>query len=876
MAEHEDILYYWPDAFQAGPSKLGGKGWNLSRLDRYGFNIPAGGVLSAKVYQSFIEENGLKEAIDILSQTLTSETMDSERAGTSLLDLRNRIRNAPISPFVLCELFSALNRLGILEKPLAIRSSATLEDTAQTSFAGVHDSFLNVRGKEAIITSIKGCYASLWTSKAVAYRIKMGICHDKIIPAVVIMEMVNAVSAGVAFTCDPITGREDIIVINANFGLGESVVSGNVEPDEYRLDSAPQIKEKRIGSKKGVTTASETGGTEFLEADGLANRQTLSDTEISRLGGLVRRVYDALSNHEQHQDIEWTYDGKDFIIVQARPLTALPNYTFAALKNQPVIWSNANLRDALPMVQSTLNWSFSQTLPEGFDYELFGMKSPPGLRNIKLFQGRAYFNLSIQQWVFFDAFGITPKQINETLGGYQPEINVDVKNPYRGIAGLKRLRRILKLATIGRQAKKNAPQSFSEVDRFAENFFKESLGKLSDHDLIAKFDAIRSAIENFTPVLFACNFAADMNPLVKILNKYFPEQGAALANNLMIGRGEITSAEQGYRLVELAEIARNDDSARRFIARKNNYLLWESELPEESPFKQAFKEFLMEFGHRGVYEMDIINPRWREDPSYLLNNIADTLETADLNLIKDRQRQMAENVWHEIRDKVSPSRIKTIEKSLEQAVEGMKLREAAKSELVKLYGVMRHFAQEAGRRLEASGILKEFSDVFHCTWNELNSLLQNDWNGQGFENLVSDRKIKRKEWEDISPPDYYIDEMPHVTELSMGNPGNTLVGIGVSAGKASGRARLLNHPFEGRRLQAGEVLVAHSTDPGWTPLFLKASAIVVETGGLGSHGSIVAREYGIPSVANIPGVMHTIEDGQHLVVDGNTGKVYIQ
>jgi pyruvate,water dikinase len=328
--------------------------------------------------------------------------------------------------------------------------------------------------------------------------------------------------------------------------------------------------------------------------------------------------------------------------------------------------------------------------------------------------------------------------------------------------------------------------------------------------------------------------------------------------------------------VELAETARGDAVARQFLAGENYCpLRWEKELPEESPFKQAFQKFLAEYGHRGVYEMDIINPRWREDPSYPLNVIRSTMETADLGKIRARQKEKAAAVWREINQQVPFYRRGSINRFLKQAAKGMGTKEMSKSVLVKISALMRSVFNEMGRRLAEREILASSADIYHCTCAEIFSILQGDWDGRGLDILVAERQARRKEMEALAPPDIIIDETPQFAEPAARGQGNALTGIGVAAGRSSGAAKIIYHPDEGEKLLAGDVLVAPSTDPGWTPLFLRASAIVGETGGVGSHGAIVAREYGIPAVLNIPGVLKIIKDGQSITVDGDEGKVYL-
>ncbi|HEY8910735.1 MAG TPA: PEP/pyruvate-binding domain-containing protein [Desulfosporosinus sp.] len=873
----EMLFFSWIEAFQAGVKVVGGKGWNLGRLEQYGFNVPVGGVLAAGAYQDFMAANKLEETTEDISQSVTMGNIGEKEIENKLTLIREKIKAGRITLHIQEELFSRLKDIEILEKPLAIRSSATAEDSDKASFAGIHESFLNVRGMENILSSIKECYASLWTPQAIAYRRKMNISDGEMILAVVIMEMVEAEAAGVGFTCDPQTGREDLLLISANFGLGESVVSGAVDPDEYRLDSAFQIIQKRTGRKEGKTIAKITGGTEFVQSVGSQVGQVLSDENIHHLGLLIQRVFDALGcgEQEQPQDIEWVFDGKDFALVQARPVTVLPRYTFAELKNQPDIWSNANFKDSQPMVQSTLNRSLMKYLFVGIK-DLIGYQVPPGVKSVKIYQGRFYWNMAYFQWYSFDCFGLAPSILNESAGGFQPEIEIMKKKPYRGIKGLRRLSRLLKIIFLGMRAKKNSSKIFAKVEGFTGTLLLVDFKTLGEKDLINKISGIRSTFVEYWPMFTLFVSGGDISPLVKGLERYFPGKGKAVANALMAGKGDITSAAHGYRLVEMAEIARGDTAARRFFsAEPFDPLLWDKELPEESPFKQSLRNFQTEYGHRGVYEMDIINPRWREDPSYLLNVVRSTMGTADLGKIKARQKEKSDEIMRKVNQRVPYYRRGLVNSLLKQALQGAELRETAKSVLIKIYDSERLMFEEIGQRLAGKGILFETADIYHCAWSEILSILEGDWDGRGLNIMVAERKALRNEMEALSPPDFMLDEVPNFAQPATRSPGNSLVGVGVATGRASGVARVINHPNEGERLQTGDVLVAPSTDPGWTPLFLRASAIVMQAGSSLSHGAIVAREYGIPAVVNIPGVMKMIEDGQQITVDGDEGKVYL-
>ena len=261
----------------------------------------------------------------------------------------------------------------------------------------------------------------------------------------VIMEMVPAAAAGVAFSCDPRTGRRDRITISANFGLGESVVSGAVEPDEYMLDSRillPKIIQKKVGSKKQYTRSRHEYGTELVSSDdGASKQQVLDDSRITELGLLTLRVHEALGSGVVHQDMEWVFDGNRFFVLQARPVTNLHEPTFPEIEGQPVIWSNANLKYVMPQVQSTITWNLVNCmLPRMMSSTLqaAGYHVPAGINWVRLYKGRGYFNLSALQWGYYDAMGFLPGKTNEFIGGHQPEINVPAGNPLSGLKGMKR------------------------------------------------------------------------------------------------------------------------------------------------------------------------------------------------------------------------------------------------------------------------------------------------------------------------------------------------------------------------------------------------------------------------------------------------------
>jgi pyruvate,water dikinase len=885
---NREYFFSWPGAFQAGVEAAGGKGWNLGRLERFGFKIPAGGVLASGAYLCFIEENNLLEDTKEISKSVNAGNIGEKAAEQKLFLLREKIKAGSLSPYIVQELVSSLVNIGIFDKPLAVRSSATAEDSGKASFAGIHESYLNVLGSDNILSAIKGCFASLWSPRAVAYRRKMNIKDTEVSQAVVIMEMVEARAAGVGFTCDPQTGREDLFVVNANYGLGESVVSGAIEPDTYYLDvlayrAVPHLISKKTGSKQGITRICASGGTNFELRENLASQQVLPDENIEKLGLLLMRVYESLGDCEEHQDVEWAFDGQDFVLLQARPVTALPYYNFEALKDKTQIWSNGNYRDAIPMVISPLHRRLMKNVIDTIQYTSFskpGYPIPDGFQFSRFFRGRLYCNLSALQWAYYDSTGMLPKDFNPFWGGHQPEIEIADTDPYQGEIGLERQGRAMKGAALIMEAAASATGSFAEVARTVKSLIGTGFKQTPDLGFIDKYNELGQIIKNYCEKYTFLSGVGTW-PLVLLLQKlagYLGPRTMIVLNGLMVG-GEagITSADHGYRLIELARLAGEDQDASQYLTSNNfDSRSWEEHLPESSPFKQEFREYIREYGHRAVYELDIINPRWQEDPSYLLDIIKSTMSTANPEQWKAMQNEKFERAWQEVTENVPPEVLGEIQKGIREAQDGAAVREMTKSVLVMALEPYRLMALELGNRFSQQGIIEDRGDIFYCSWSDLVSILEEDWDGDGLMPLVAARKESQREKEELAPPDVILGKEPVFAEPEAISSVDCLQGVAAAAGKASGIARLIRHPNEGNRLEPGDVLVAPSTDPGWTPLFLKACAVVMETGGHLSHGSIVAREFGVPAVVNIPGVMKVIKEGQKVVVDGDEGKVFLQ
>jgi rifampicin phosphotransferase len=900
------------EAMAAGPARVGGKGWNTGRLAHFGFRIPRGCAVDVHAYGDFLAGNGLMNEVAALG-ALSADEAASEEAAERLARFRERIETGTLPAGLSDEVLAALQATGVpADAGLAVRSSATAEDSAAASFAGIHRSVLNVVGPKAMADAIRACYASLWTPTAVTYRRRLKLSDQDVGCALVIQQLVQALYAGVAFSADPVTGRRDRVVVNASFGLGEAIVSGSVEADEYHLhiDHAGPVKlvGGRIGLKHQAVRPGVDGGT-VVEDLGYAERSepVLAKPQLEELTRVVRRIQDTLGEGVQPQDVEWCHDGWYLTVTQARPITALPEATFPALAGQPTIWSNANLKDATPGVQSPLGWWFNSLTVEVLLRQIFWRGSyefPEGLTWSRLWGGRVYMNLSALQWAAYEAFGWRPAETNRALGGHQPEIQVPAPAPVWTGPGRQRLARLTRMGGVLRKAARNAGASFRKVWAWCEEFEAQPFSeRYHELDFLKRLWSVEKQRREFLPETMIHNVGGLWSArLAELLEKRFPGRGQALASALLAGSEGITSAEQGLRLVAIARQASDEPKAREYFTAGmlGDAAAWRTALLGTKT-GDLLERFFKEFGHRGVYEMEIMNPRWSEDPSFVLETVrgyvTGGLPAEDPALAARAKRQAAEaEVGAAFRFSPSGPLYKFL---LGRAREAMRLREGAKSALVRLVRPARLAALAIGRRLAAKGVLERPEQVFFLTGDELASLISAQWDGTGLMAIIAHRLELRAKREAEPAPDVIMGDRA-VVNLRLGLPveqgmqrtapgevagdgalaarpdeTGALQGVAVSSGKARGPARLIRHPQEGTKLKRGEVLVAPSTDPAWTPLFLRASAVVMEVGGYLSHGAIVAREYGIPAVVNLAGAMSAFQDGDPLHVDGDSGRVRV-
>lgn len=841
-------------------SLVGGKAWRLGLLAQLGLPTPDGFVISAPTMAA-AHAAPSPSSTERLAATLKSEL---ERRGWSTL-------------------------------PLAVRSSAPHEDDAKASFAGIYASRLNVIGPDAALHAAGEVWTSLWTPHARAYRQRAGLTEDEAAMAVLIMPLVTAKAAGVAFTQDPRSGRDDLMIINAVKGLGEALVGGSEVGEEIR------VSEERITDRLFISAR--IPGQQFTEIvpcpHGGTLRQPLepdpvpimNDKTALDLAHLLREAAQALDYSDPAFDIEWVWTGARFVLVQARPITAQGWHTYPELAGQSPIWSNGNTRDVAPHVMGAMDWIGGRKLADLLleeGYRRVGFPLLAGLRRSGLFGGRLYLNTSLIQWECYAGFGLPPKAMTTLLGGHQPEVQVPSPNWRDNLARTaRRIRYILLSSQWRRQGLAEIKQAFAKAKRFRSL----NLAALSDRELIGHMaDLGQDVLQRPGMMFLQGSGGGTISQILTTIQKWVPEDAPALTAAITTGGEPSVSTRQGLDMVDLARLARDDAASRDWLLRGPPWDM--GTLPTETAFQDGLAQFIETYGHRGIYETYLRNKRFREDPSYVLASIA-ALLPVDTTGLESRQNA-ARNDARKRLDKALPFLTRLMLRAMVEParMEG-RHRELARSALIAINESIRLLLLEIGRRLRARGVLNDANDVFDLTPHEARAALSptlahpgTDLPPQdaiatlaarvkGLRQRIRHRRRQMALWDAQPAADIITDGRQAAAPPPPVYAGPGKTGVSVGCGVVEGIARIIRSPEEGDRLQPGDILVAPSTDPAWTPMFLRAGGLIMETGGYLSHGAIIARELGIPAVINLPGILNDVRDGQRVRVDGNRGEVIL-
>jgi len=890
------------DGIRAGMlAEVGGKAANLGEMTGAGLPVPPGFCLTTEAYREALRAEAPDSAIGpVLSELAAAPADDLER----LADLAARARTAVLDAGMPAAVETAVREAYLSLGPdaaVAVRSSATAEDLPFASFAGQQDTYLNVVGTDAVLEAVRKCWASLWTDRAVSYRASNGIDHAAVSLAVVVQVMVDAATAGVLFTANPVTGRRHEAVIDASPGLGEAVVSGAVNPDHFVVDSVTgSITERRPGDRTLVIRPLPGGGTERVENPGGAvgadgqGEACLDDARIRALAALGRRVED---HYGAPQDTEWAIDGDGKLwLTQARPITTL----YPQVTRPP----------SSPRAHAYLCFSLAQGLTRPL--------TPMGLAAIRLIGASvakaAHFDVpdprkgpspfyEAGQRIYFDLSAVlrssTGRKIVPRVFDVMEARSAAVmrglfEDPRFAVTSRTPFRLIRHVAPV--LAKYRVPETLLRA-LFRPDAALERARRFGD-TLQARIDvpadaSPRERLEHAERILGRELFAILPNTLPpaiagfamlglvrRILGKEAPWDELQL---VIRGLPNNVTTEMDLALWHLAEAVKADPAsaeafgslAARDLAERYN----DGGLPAVA--QSGLASFLAEYGHRAVAEIDLGMPRWADDPTHIIGVLANYLRLEDPELAPDRQFAKASReaeaeaaaLVARARAK-SPLHARIVKGALARTRTFAGMRELPKYRLVEGLAAARAQLALVGGELAAQGRIAAAEDVFFLDFTEAHSALD----GADLRGLVAERReayeleLRRRHVPRVLLSDGTEPEAVAARGGVGASADGALAGSPASAGTVTAVARVILDPV-GARLEPGEILVAPSTDPGWTPLFLTAGGLVMEMGGANSHGAVVAREYGIPAVVGVPDATNRIRSGQTITVDGAAGTV---
>jgi rifampicin phosphotransferase len=846
---------------------VGGKGAHLGELSRIeGIRVPAGFCVTTDAFRRIMAEApSIDDRLDQLSRLNPD---DQEAIRTLSAEIRRTLEGIAIPDDLAAAITRSLARLG-KRSAYAVRSSATAEDLPMASFAGQQDSYLNVVGSAAILEHISRCWASLFTERAVTYRLRNGFDHRNVHMAVVVQQMVFPSAAGIMFTADPVTSNRKVVSVEATFGLGEALVSGLVNADAYKVRDGAVI-DKAVATKQLAIHALPAGGTHEQAIDPEQQTQpVLTDAQVLRLAELGRRIE---AHFGRPQDIEWCLVGDEFQVVQTRPITTLFPIPAAGDQENHVFVSVGHgqmMTDAM----KPLGLAFWQ------------LTTP---RPMYVAGGRLFVDVALdlaspaRRAGLLEVLGRSEPLIGDALqsilerGDFIPSLPDD--GPGGAPAG-------------GAQAQAPIETDPAIVtDLIGRN--QESIAALK-RDIrtksgLALLDFILADIQELRRILFDPQshqvFMSAMEAtwwLNEQLKAWLGEKNAA--DTLTQSVPHNVTSEMGLALLDVADVIRPHPEVVAFLqhVEDEGFLDELAKLAGGREARDAIRAFLDKYGMRCVGEIDITRPRWSERPTTLVPLILSNIKNFEPGAGERRFEQGRQEAWTKEQEVLE--RLQALPDGERKAADTRRMidrvrtfigyREYPKYGMVSRYFVYKQALMEEAERLVQAQVLRDKEDIFYLAFQELRDVVRAN---QVDDRLIQQRKDAFRSYQALTPPRVLTSDGEVIAGAYRRDdvPAGALVGVPVSAGIVEGRARVIDDMAEAD-FEAGDILVTAYTDPSWSPVFVAITGLVTEVGGLMTHGAVIAREYGLPAVVGVEQATRLIRNGQRIRVNGTDGYVEI-
>ncbi|MNO39132.1 Phosphoenolpyruvate synthase [compost metagenome] len=851
---------------------VGGKGLNLGRLSKIdGINVPEGFCVTTRGYQQAVEQN---ETYQVLLNRLTRLKVDDRtQIGELSREIRQLIMEVEIPSDVVTAVTHYLSQLGE-EHAYAVRSSATAEDLPHASFAGQQDTYLNIIGKEAILQHISKCWASLFTDRAVIYRMQNGFDHRQVYLSVIIQKMVFPQASGILFTADPMTSNRKLLSINASFGLGEALVSGLVSADCYKVQE-DEIVDKMIATKKLAIYGLKEGGTETRQI-GLDQQktQTLTEQQILQLARLGREIEDYFG---YAQDIEWCLANDTLYIVQSRPITTL----------YPIPEAN-DLENHVYVSVGHQQMMTDPMKPLGLSFYLLTTPAP-----MRTAGGRLFVDVTPRM-----SSPGSREMVIEALGKSDPLIKDALMTIVERGDFIKSSQDGKKVPTLSNSNAGMPVEAQAEVEidpaivtdliknsQASIEELQQNIQTISGSDV---FDFILDDLQQLKKILFnpqslhVIMAAMDASSWInEKMNEWLGEKNVADTLSQSV-QGNITS-EMGLALLNVADVIRPYPEVINYLQHLNEDSFWEEllKLNGGQETQDVLYDYLRKYGMRCSGEIDITKTRWSEKPTTLVPMILSNIKNFEPNASHRKFEQGRQEALEKEQELIE--RLKQLPDGEQKATETKRMidlirtfigyREYPKYGMVNRYFIYKQSLLKEAEQLVQAGVIHEKEDVYYLSFEELREVVRTsklDYQ------MINNRKNEYIFYEKLTPPRVITSDGEIITgKYKRENvPADAIVGLPVSSGVIEGRARVILN-MEDADLEDGDILVTTFTDPSWTPLFVSIKGLVTEVGGLMTHGAVIAREYGLPAVVGVENATHLIQDGQRIRVHGTEGYIEI-
>jgi rifampicin phosphotransferase len=883
-------------------AQVGGKGANLGEMVRAGFSVPPGFCVKSESYERFLGVNGLKGPIEEISATIDFRDLGDVEEKTARI--RDIITAARIPDGAVAEITAAYEELREGNEPalVAVRSSVVTKDLARSSFPGQMDTFYNLRGIGEVLASVRQCWASVWSARAASTMHTLRIDPSRIVIAPVVQRMVPSEVSGVLFTADPIRGNPEEMLMDAAFGLGEAVVSGSLTPDHYVISKQSlQVLSKTVGCKRfklELDADKGMGSRKVLLSDAEADRECLEPAQVRELAALGVAVEEYFG---EPQDVEWAYSKGKLFLLQSRKIAGLVGGALqgdsegwvsefdTTIKDPPDVYSSANISEVMPGVLTPLSMDAVKSCDYAFwkinqDVGLIDEPFPEGTRDllfIGLFNGRLHLNISTFSRILSKIPGASAADTDRPI-----PVDERFVQPEDGKLSPRRILFLAKVLAKGLRLRRQAPKELDRLTLQLHRRIAESQARdFSQMDLEDFAELLEQKSREGREIITLHILNSQLAPayygtLRKLARSWLGDETGAFSARLVTGLATMESAKPAFGIYRLYRFVVDspalmklfrENRSQEILARLKN-----GQERETTEFNQRLDAFLKEYGYRAVAEAEMRAPSWDEDPSFVLSMIQNYVRAGSVEdpaSIQERQRKDREAATQEALSNLSLSKRRIFQWVLKEACIFLAARENGKALTILGLHDLKKTLRVLSKRLLEKGMLKDPDDIYFLTMEELIAYCRSE------KIDVSSRIPRRKEEHErnktVHLPETFTGRPVPIQHEEKVTPTRVLKGLPVSPGRVTGPARVIMDPREDAQLEEGEILVAPVTDIGWTPLFILAKGLVVDIGGLLSHGSIVAREYGIPGVLNVMVGTKLIRTGQIITVDGAKGEVLL-